>query len=93
MPSDAPPDRRQVWLPAEFTHLAGLPDSLRYAHWDGRSPFPSDPGVAEFCVPPLVQDVGVIGRPLERMTGCGPSRRSAREPTGWGRGRAGCRGR
>ncbi|MFF7459237.1 2-hydroxyacid dehydrogenase [Kitasatospora sp. NPDC008115] len=68
MPSDAPPDRRQVWLPAEFTRLAGLPGTLRYAHWDGRSPFPSDPGTVEFYVPPLVQDLGIIGRPLERMT-------------------------
>ncbi|MFI8438289.1 2-hydroxyacid dehydrogenase [Streptomyces sp. NPDC079020] len=67
---DTPPDsrQRQVWLPAEFTSLAGLPVGLRYAHWDGRSPFPSDPADVEFYVPPLVQDIGIISRPLGRMT-------------------------
>ncbi|MEE1825201.1 2-hydroxyacid dehydrogenase [Streptomyces sp. BE20] len=68
MPAHAPPYPRQVWLPAEFTTLTDLPDRLDYAHWDGRSPFPSDPGTVEFYVPPLVQDIGVIGRPLHRMT-------------------------
>ncbi|MFG2641936.1 hypothetical protein ACGFYP_13335 [Streptomyces sp. NPDC048370] len=70
MPLGAPPDSRQVWLPAELTCLAGLPTGLRYAHWDGRSPFPSDPAAVEFYVPLLVQDIGVISRPLplDRMT-------------------------
>ncbi|MGW1004776.1 2-hydroxyacid dehydrogenase [Streptomyces sp. NPDC002520] len=68
MPSDVLPDSRQVWLPVEFNRLTGLPAGLRYAHWDGRSPFPSDPAAVEFYVPPLVQDIGVISRPLGRMT-------------------------
>ncbi|MFD3941796.1 2-hydroxyacid dehydrogenase [Streptomyces sp. NPDC058579] len=68
MPLGAPSDSRQVWLPAELTSLTGLPAGLRYAHWDGRSPFPSDPAAVEFYVPPLVQDIGVISRPLDRMT-------------------------
>ncbi|MFE3073884.1 2-hydroxyacid dehydrogenase [Streptomyces sp. NPDC059247] len=68
MPFDAPPDSRQVWLPTEFTSLIGLPGGLRYARWDGHSPFPSDPAAVEFYVPPLVQDLGVISRPLPRMT-------------------------
>ncbi|GGZ50172.1 dehydrogenase [Streptomyces inusitatus] len=68
MPFDAPPDARQVWLPTEFTSLTGLPGGLRYAHWDGRSPFPSDPAAVEFYVPPLVQNLDVIGGPLARMT-------------------------
>ena len=59
---------QQVWLPAQFTSLAGLPTGLRYTHWDGRSAFPSDPAEVEFYVPPLVQDIGVISRPLARMT-------------------------
>ncbi|GLF95373.1 2-hydroxyacid dehydrogenase [Streptomyces yaizuensis] len=67
MPLDAPPDSRQVWLPAELAGLTGLPGGLRYAHWDGRSPFPADPGAVEFYVPPFVKDLDVISRPLTRM--------------------------
>ncbi|MFD4506508.1 2-hydroxyacid dehydrogenase [Streptomyces sp. NPDC058457] len=58
----------QVWLPAQFTSFTGLPDTLRYARWDGRADFPSDPGQVEFYVPPLVQDLRTISRPLGRMT-------------------------
>ncbi|WP_246150836.1 2-hydroxyacid dehydrogenase [Streptomyces qinzhouensis] len=68
MPFDTPPTSRQIWLPTEFTSLTGLPGGLRYARWDGRSPFPSDPSAVEFYVPPLVQDLDVISRPLGRMT-------------------------
>ncbi|MFI8485449.1 hypothetical protein [Streptomyces rubrogriseus] len=32
----------QVWLPAQFADLTGLPPGLEYARWDGRSAFPSD---------------------------------------------------
>ena len=59
---------RQVWLPTQFTSLADLPAGLRYARWDGLSAFPSDPAEVEFYVPPLVQDIGTISRPLPRMT-------------------------
>ncbi|MEU9283551.1 2-hydroxyacid dehydrogenase [Streptomyces sp. NPDC048275] len=59
---------RQVWLPAQFTSYAGLPEGLRYARWDGGSVFPSDPAEVEFYVPPLVQDLDTISRPLDRMT-------------------------
>ncbi|MCX5562795.1 2-hydroxyacid dehydrogenase [Streptomyces sp. NBC_00038] len=59
---------RQVWLPAQFTSFSGLPEGLRYARWDGGSAFPSDPAEVEFYVPPLVQDVDIISRPLGRMT-------------------------
>ncbi|MFJ4466978.1 2-hydroxyacid dehydrogenase [Streptomyces sp. NPDC089424] len=62
------PTPRQVWLPAQFTRLDGLPAGLRYARWDGSSPFPSDPAEVEFYVPPLVQDIATIGSPLPRMT-------------------------
>ncbi|MFJ5263801.1 2-hydroxyacid dehydrogenase [Streptomyces sp. NPDC088387] len=65
---DVPATPRQVWLPTQFTNLADLPENLRYAHWDGRSPFPSDPADVQFYVPPLVQDLGTISRPLARMT-------------------------
>ncbi|MFJ4426499.1 2-hydroxyacid dehydrogenase [Streptomyces bobili] len=58
----------QVWLPAQFARLADLPPGLEYARWDGRSAFPSDPAEVVFYVPPLTQDIGVISRPLPRMT-------------------------
>ncbi|MEU9996749.1 hypothetical protein [Streptomyces sp. NPDC050848] len=89
VPLGAPPDSRQVWLPAELTCLTGLPDGLRYAHWDGRSPFPSDPAAVEFYVPPLVQDIGVISRPLDRMTRLKAVQALSSGPTVWGRGWAG----
>ncbi|WP_332881044.1 NAD(P)-dependent oxidoreductase [Streptomyces sp. NBC_00564] len=59
---------RQVRLPVQFTSFSGLPEGLRYARWDGGSAFPSDPAEVEFYVPPLVQDVDIISRPLGRMT-------------------------
>lgn len=59
---------QQVWLPAQFTSLSGLPTGLRYARWDGLSAFPSDPAEVDFYVPPLVQDISVISRPLAHMT-------------------------
>ncbi|MGA5134899.1 2-hydroxyacid dehydrogenase [Streptomyces olivoreticuli] len=65
------PAPRQVWLPAQFTDLAGLPEGLRYARWDGGPDYPSDPAEVEFYIPPLVQDVGIITRPLGLMTGLG----------------------
>lgn len=58
----------QVWLPAQFASFAGLPAGLKYARWDGRSAFPSDPADVEFYVPPLTKDIDVIGKPLARMT-------------------------
>ncbi|MFI8536223.1 2-hydroxyacid dehydrogenase [Streptomyces aquilus] len=58
----------QVWLPAQFGRLADLPPGLDYARWDGRSAFPTDPAEVEFYVPPLTKDIGVIARPLARMT-------------------------
>ncbi|MEU9331839.1 2-hydroxyacid dehydrogenase [Streptomyces sp. NPDC048290] len=59
---------QQVWLPRQFGSLDGLPAGLGYARWDGRSGFPSDPGGVEFYVPPLVQDIRAISRPLALMT-------------------------
>ncbi|RPF30460.1 2-hydroxyacid dehydrogenase [Streptomyces sp. TLI_185] len=58
----------QVWLPAQFTHLADLPPDLNYARWDGRSAFPSDPAAVEFYAPPLTKDIDVISKPLAGMT-------------------------
>ncbi|MEU5740176.1 2-hydroxyacid dehydrogenase [Streptomyces tendae] len=58
----------QVWLPAQFAELTDLPPGLEYVRWDGRSAFPSDPAEVEFYAPPLTKDIGVIGRPLTRMT-------------------------
>ncbi|MEU5256174.1 2-hydroxyacid dehydrogenase [Streptomyces longwoodensis] len=59
---------RQVWLPQQFADFAGLPAGLQYTRWDGVSAFPTDPAVVEFYVPPLVQDIGVISKPLTDMT-------------------------
>ncbi|MDQ0809618.1 phosphoglycerate dehydrogenase-like enzyme [Streptomyces sp. B3I7] len=53
---------------AQFADLIDLPPGLEYARWDGRSAFPSDPAEVEFYAPPLTKDIGVIGRPLPRMT-------------------------
>ncbi|MFK0119549.1 2-hydroxyacid dehydrogenase [Streptomyces sp. NPDC090994] len=58
----------QVWLPAQFTRLTDLPQGLKYARWDGRPPYPTDPAEVEFYVPPLTQDIDVIAGPLARMT-------------------------
>ncbi|MFJ4191889.1 2-hydroxyacid dehydrogenase [Kitasatospora sp. NPDC089509] len=62
------PAPRQVWLPVQFADLAGLPAGLRYGRWDGGPVYPSDPAEVEFYVPPLVQDVGTVTRPLRLMT-------------------------
>jgi hypothetical protein len=52
----------QVWLPAQFGSFTDLPRDLNYARWDGRSAFPSDPADVEFYVPPLTQDIDIIGK-------------------------------
>ncbi|QIY66149.1 NAD(P)-dependent oxidoreductase [Streptomyces sp. RPA4-2] len=58
----------QVWLTAQFGSFTDLPRDLNHARWGGRSVFPADPADAEFYVPPLTQDIDIIGKPVARMT-------------------------
>ncbi|KUN18161.1 dehydrogenase [Streptomyces antibioticus] len=43
-------DGATVWLPYHPDHVAGLPDGLSYAYWDGTGPLPGDPADVRFLV-------------------------------------------
>lgn len=59
----------EVWLPLPPEEIDGLPDGLRYHHWDGGEEFPADPARCALYVMPYMHGPEVLLRPLPRMTG------------------------
>src|SRR5262245_60453295 len=60
--------RPLAWVPLAPEEMAGLPDGLEYAHWDGGPDFPTDPArCAFYCVPYMKPAEGCV-RPLAAMT-------------------------
>ncbi|MFI8006958.1 2-hydroxyacid dehydrogenase [Streptomyces sp. NPDC086010] len=60
-------ERALAWLPVPETEFEDLPDSLDYAHWDGRGEYPTDPARVSFYAPPITKDSAVILAPLPHM--------------------------
>lgn len=62
-------DGATVWLPFPPEEVAGLPDGLRYAHWDGSERLPGDPGEVRFLVGPSGPGAEqALGRVLRRSS-------------------------
>jgi len=56
-----------VWLPIPPADIGGLPDSLRYVHWNGAEDFPADPAHCVFYAVPYLKGPDVAVRPLAHM--------------------------
>ncbi|MDG9704780.1 2-hydroxyacid dehydrogenase [Streptomyces sp. DH37] len=56
-----------VWLPIPPAEIGGLPESLRYVHWDGEEEFPADPADCVFYAVPYLRGPAVAVRPLAHM--------------------------
>ncbi|HEX5565756.1 MAG TPA: 2-hydroxyacid dehydrogenase, partial [Streptomyces sp.] len=63
----APMAPADVWLPIPPADIGGLPDSLRYVHWDGAGDFPADPAHCVFYAVPYLKGPDVAVRPLAHM--------------------------
>lgn len=66
---DARSDANDVWLPIPPDEIDGLPDGLRYLHWDAGLDYPADPARCVFYAVPYMKGVEVSLRPLSRMSG------------------------
>ncbi|MET9295243.1 2-hydroxyacid dehydrogenase [Streptomyces sp. NPDC003077] len=67
--TDERADVRDVWLPIPPGRIEGLPEGLRYVHWDADADYPADPARCAFYAVPYMKDTETCLRPLSRMTG------------------------
>lgn len=58
-----------VWLPIPPAEIEGLPEGLRYLHWDVGLDYPADPARCAFYGVPYMKDVAASLAPMPRMTG------------------------
>ncbi|MEV5123470.1 2-hydroxyacid dehydrogenase [Streptomyces decoyicus] len=57
-----------VWLPIPPEEIDGLPDGLRYVHWDAGPDYPADPARCAFYAVPYMKGTEVSLRPLSLMS-------------------------
>ncbi|MET7801293.1 2-hydroxyacid dehydrogenase [Streptomyces decoyicus] len=57
-----------VWLPIPPGEIEGLPDGLRYVHWDAGPDYPADPARCAFYAVPYMKGAEVSLRPLSLMS-------------------------
>ncbi|MEU9487522.1 2-hydroxyacid dehydrogenase [Streptomyces decoyicus] len=57
-----------VWLPIPPDEIDGLPDGLRYVHWDAGPDYPADPARCAFYAVPYMKGAEVSLRPLSLMS-------------------------
>ncbi|MFI2074598.1 MULTISPECIES: 2-hydroxyacid dehydrogenase [Streptomyces] len=57
-----------AWLPIEPEEIEGLPEGLRYAHWNGGPDYPTDPAECSFYCVPYLKGTAVSARPLPEMS-------------------------
>ncbi|WP_079123668.1 2-hydroxyacid dehydrogenase [Streptomyces sp. NBRC 110611] len=57
-----------VWLPIPPDEIDGLPDGLRYVHWDAGPDYPADPARCVFYTVPYLKGTEAALRPLSRMS-------------------------
>ncbi|MFC9239329.1 2-hydroxyacid dehydrogenase [Streptomyces decoyicus] len=66
--ADQRTDANDVWLPIPPDEIDGLPDGLRYVHWDAGPDYPADPARCAFYAVPYMKGAEVSLRPLSLMS-------------------------
>ncbi|MFC9229068.1 2-hydroxyacid dehydrogenase [Streptomyces decoyicus] len=66
--ADQRTEAHDVWLPIPPDEIDGLPDGLRYVHWDAGPDYPADPARCAFYAVPYMKGAEVSLRPLSRMS-------------------------
>ncbi|MFD3421746.1 2-hydroxyacid dehydrogenase [Streptomyces decoyicus] len=66
--ADQRTEANDVWLPIPPDEIDGLPDGLRYVHWDAGPDYPADPARCAFYAVPYMKGTEVSLRPLSLMS-------------------------
>ncbi|MGW2023513.1 2-hydroxyacid dehydrogenase [Streptomyces decoyicus] len=66
--ADQRTEANDVWLPIPPDEIDGLPDGLRYVHWDAGPDYPADPARCAFYAVPYMKGAEVSLRPLSLMS-------------------------
>lgn len=66
--ADQRTEANDVWLPIPPDEIDGLPDGLRYVHWDAGPDYPADPARCAFYAVPYMKGTEISLRPLSLMS-------------------------
>ncbi|WP_327705038.1 2-hydroxyacid dehydrogenase [Streptomyces decoyicus] len=66
--ADQRTEANDVWLPIPPDEIDGLPDGLRYVHWDAGPDYPADPARCAFYAVPYMKGAEVSLRLLSLMS-------------------------